>query len=164
MAEPKRARALLAIVALLQGMTGVRTWDDVTFEYPNPPRVELEYRDPTTVNYFPWFSVTGGFGSRLVGEGRQTVGTQIQIPDEFHVLVTGAFHRTQAPDVAPEIWLQRGYEDFRRTMFSNTTLGGMVRELAFGEYRPDAGMLSEHHLAEFEQELIVVIDDRFVVG
>lgn len=164
MAEPKRLRALLYIVELLNSMHGSRVWDDVAFEYPNPPRAALGDGEITAVNYYPSFWVVGRRGSELLQGEEQvtTVGTLIQAPDVFHCTVVGQFAGQNGVDA--EVWLQRGYEDFRRTLLLHSSLGGVAREIIFGEYVPDAGGLAAQRLAEFEQQLRVIIDDRFIVA
>jgi hypothetical protein len=156
-------------------MTGLREFQTanglVSFTYPNTPSVSYGWREISTIQHFPSFFLHSERGSMLMPRpgtggvgagGTTTVGTELSIPDLYMVTVVGMF--ADYADEPAELWMQRGFFDLRETVMAHTTLGGTVRKVEFLSMEPDRGFLSSNHVAEFEQQLGIVIDTRFITG
>ena len=152
MAESLRERAIVALVATLQGMTGTRHWGGA---YPNAPRVERKLTMPANVNQFPHLCVIEGALDGPTSEVAIDViaGAQIGMRHDLRVLLAG--YVTADPTTTAATWLQRLWFDCLKTLIAASTLGGLVQQVQWGsEMDTDEGSLDP--VAAFVQPLTII--------
>jgi hypothetical protein len=155
--EPLREQALVALVARLQAMTGLRFWGS---PYSNPIRVERKLAMPQTVTQFPHLCVLegslDGTGSTVAIE--VTAGTQVGMRHEFKLLLAG--YVSADPVTVASTWLQRLWADCLLTLMAENTLGGLVQAIQWvPDMETDEGSLDP--IAAFVQPLVVIFHETF---
>lgn len=163
MAEPLEEQAILVVVALLEGMTGVRPWGG---EYPKSPTVSREL-PPAVIGIpnYPHLVVTmraGGSGYDL-GEdvdGMVSVGGAIGYKSTFAFDVVGYVQATES--VKADTWCLRLRKDVLDTLCGHAeALAGVPQCRSLwptGETEFDPGVLGERVRA-FAQSYALTFDD-----
>jgi hypothetical protein len=152
MAESLREQAIVSLVAALQGMTGIRHWGGA---YPNAPRVERKLLMPAQATQFPQLCVVEGAldgpTSRVAID--VVAGAQIGMRHEMRVLLAG--YVSADATVTAATWLQRLWFDCLKTLTAQSTLGGLVQQVQWGEeMETDEGSLDP--VAAFVQPLTII--------
>lgn len=156
MAESSREQALVKIAAALATMTGTRFWGG---SYANAPTVERILKTPQQVLQHPWLGVIEASGSTL--EIGSVVGAQAMYAHGFKVTVYGYIKGDNV--VTRSTWLQRLWDDVKRTLLADATLGGVARDLTLdGDFDTDEGQLGD--VGAFAQDLTVTLDEVVTVG
>ena len=152
MAEPVREQAIVAVVALLRGMTGTRSWGTA---YPNAPTVERRFREPSQVSQFPHL---------IVQRTSETRFDLAELDGAFsHALVLDLLGYVCADAAATEdTWLERLWHDVATTLQADRQLGTLAQDITLGEYETDAGELAP--LAAFRQQITVTIFETMTVS
>ena len=140
MAESLRERSIVALTALLAGMTGTRHWGGA---YPNTLRVERTLWHPEVATQLPLLCVIEGAddGPRSTFRIEETVGSQISIRHDLRLLVAGIAEDRDG--VSGQTWLQRLWFDVVKTILAGSTLSGLVSAVRLGdELTTDEGTLA----------------------
>jgi hypothetical protein len=157
MAEPLREQVVLAVMAKLQAMTGVRFWGGT---YRNPIRVERAIAMPGGNNQFPWLALEEGSldGTGSTVKIEVTAGGEVGLRHEFKVLLVG--NVTGDAVATAGTWLQRLWADCLKTLMAENTLGGLVMAI---EWEPEmlTDMATIDGVAEFVQPLIITFHETF---
>ena len=157
MAESMRERVLVALEARLKTMTGTRFWGG---GYIDDPSVQRKLAAPEAVTQFPHLSVIEG---TLDGPGSTvalevTAGTEVGLRHTFRLLLAG--YVSADPTIGASTWLQRLWADCLLTLMADSTLGGLVQAVQWGEsVETDEGSLDP--IAAFVQPLTVIFHETF---
>jgi hypothetical protein len=157
MAEPLREQVLVALVNTLGTMTGVRPGFGAT--YRNPIRVERKLPEPGTQSYFPHLAVVEGAldGSASSVDVRVIAGGQIGLAHDFRVLLVGHVMADMA--VLASTWRQRLWDDCLRTLWANSTLGGLVQSIDWGRAGMEPEQLTQVNIDGFYQPLSITFHE-----
>ena len=163
MAEPLEEQALLAVIALLGGMTGVRPWGG---EYPSPPSVSREM-PPALIGLpnYPHLIVTmrvNGSGYELgeAVEGMVSTGGGLGYRNTFAFDVVGCVQAT--PDVSADTWCLRLRKDVLDVLCGHAEPIAAVPECRalwpIGETEFDPGELNAR-VRGFLQGYVAIFDE-----
>jgi len=157
MSEPLREQVLVALVAKLESMTGLRLWGGA---YPNPPKVHRKFKLPSEITQFPQLCV---FEGSIDGSGSSvrievTVGGQVGIRHEYKVLLAGYVRGDGA--VLASTWRERLWSDCLKTLMAENTLDGLVMKIDWvPEMETDGEELDP--VALFVQPLSITFHETF---
>src|SRR5262245_37138872 len=140
MAEPRREQALQALVALLEGMTGIRSWGG---QYLAKPTVSRRVIDFSSTMEWPYLIVVQASNSRL----NRLIDISNDYRDNFRFVVYGY---VRGNDVElPSRWIARLQDDVIRTILGGGTLNGIADLIEAQEDRTDEG--ESYPVAAFAQ-------------
>jgi hypothetical protein len=160
--EPLEEQALVVIVTMLEGMTGMRPWGG---SYPNPPRVSRDLPMAVeAIGQCPLLVVTIAVdGSEYAlseeSEGMVTVGSSIGYKNTFAFDVVGYVQGTEEP---ADRWCLRLRKDVLDTLCARAEVLATVPQARslwpVGTTGFDPGVLGENHRA-FRQGYALTFDE-----
>jgi hypothetical protein len=161
-AEPLEEQALVAVVTMLQGMTGMRPWGGT---YPNPPRVVRDMpASIEAIGQCPLIAVVispdgSEYALGEATEGMTTVGSAVGYRNTFVFDVVGYVQGTEEP---ADRWCLRLRKDVLDTLCARAEVLASVPQARslwpVGATGFDPGVLGEHHRA-FRQGYALTFDE-----
>lgn len=130
MTEPRREQALVALVSVLEGMTGMRPWGG---QYLAKPAVSRRYREFVETMEWPYLIVTQASNSRL----NRLIDISNDYRDNFRFVIYGYVRGDDS--IAPSTWLARLQDDVIRSVLGQSLLGGIADLIEAQEDRTDEG-------------------------
>ena len=165
--EPLEEQAILAVIAMLQAMTGVRPWGGT---YPNPPRIQRDLPlSIAGIGQCPMLVVTlAADGSeQALGEtveGMVTVGGALGYKNTLVFDVVGYVQGTEVP---ADTWALRLRKDVLDTLCARAeAIPGVTKARSLwpsGTTEFDPGVLGDR-LRAFRQSYAVTFDETMTLA